>query len=92
MTDIRDSIRDYIVREFKPQEPLAFDSPLIQQGIIDSLAVLMLIGFIGERFGVVVDPEDVRVENFETINAIQELVDTVQRAQPPPAGRNQDAV
>lgn len=83
MSDIRQVIKDYIAKEFKPEIALDNDSQLIHQGIIDSLAIFMLIGFIDEQFGVKIDPEDVSLENFETINAIRDLViskDTINQA------------
>ncbi len=83
MSDIRQVIKDYIVKEFNPGIPLNNDSQLIHQGIIDSLAIFMLIGFIDEQFGVKIDPEDVSLENFETINTIRDLViikDTINQA------------
>lgn len=86
MTDIRDAIRDFIKTELKPPVPVEFDSPLIQQGIVDSLAVLILIGFIGERFGVEINPEDVQLENFESINRIRDLVVANQPSPPRPGG------
>jgi acyl carrier protein len=72
--DIRVALREFIVREFKPPVVPGFDSPLLEQGIIDSLAIFMLIGFIDEHYGVHIDSEDVSIENFETINAIERLV------------------
>ncbi len=83
MRDIREAIKDYIVKEFKPGIALSNDSQLIHQGIIDSLAIFTLIGFIDEQFGVKIDPEDIRLENFETINAIRDFViskDTINQA------------
>jgi acyl carrier protein len=92
MTDVRAAVREYVVKEFKPKVPLDYDTPLIQQGIIDSLAVLMLIGFLDERFGIRIDPEAVRLESFETINAIQALAESAGPPPPPAADRNKDAV
>ncbi|CAG0941158.1 D-alanine--poly(phosphoribitol) ligase subunit 2 [Candidatus Brocadiaceae bacterium] len=76
MQDIEQAIKDFIVREFKPEVALDNDSQLIQMGIIDSFAIFMLIGFINEQFGVKIDPDDVSLENFETINTIRDLVMT----------------
>ena len=36
----------------------------------------MLIGFLEEAFGILVQPQDVVLENFETVNAIADLVMT----------------
>ena len=84
--EIRQSIKDFVVKEFNPKLPLDFESPLVQQGIIDSLAIFMLIGFIKEEFGVQIDPDNVSLENFETINAIEALV-AAARSSAPPGGQ-----
>lgn len=44
-------------------------------GIIDSLAVLGLIGFIELEFSIEVSPSDVTDENFATIGTIADLVE-----------------
>lgn len=77
MADIEQAIKDYIVKEFmfdKPGEPLRDDSALIQEGIIDSLGIFVLVAFIEKQFGIKVAPEDVVIENFATIAAIKSLV------------------
>lgn len=84
MQNIEERIKDYIVKEFKPEIPLDNHSRLIQEGIIDSLAIFMLIGFIEEQFGIKVDSEDVEVSNFETIDAIRDLIIAKQSMKPPP--------
>lgn len=72
--DIREAIRRFVLEEFKPGVPIDYASPLVEQGIIDSLAIFMLIGFINSRFGVRIDPDDVSLDNFESIDAMQQLV------------------
>lgn len=84
MENMEQKIKDYIVKEFKPEISLDNHSRLIQEGIIDSLAIFMLIGFIEEQFGIKVDSEDVEMSNFETINAIRDLIIAKQSLKPPP--------
>ena len=76
MSDERQVIKDFIVRELKPAGPVDDRSPLVQQGIIDSLAVLTLIGFIEAQFGIQIDAEDVTFENFETVVDIHDLIES----------------
>ena len=52
------------------------DSSLIVSGVIDSLALLRLITFIEEKFGVTVEDEEVVPENFETINIIKGMIES----------------
>jgi acyl carrier protein len=77
VTQTEEAIRDYIRGEFlrdQPESELPSDEPLIQAGVIDSLGIFLLIGFLEEHFEIKVEPQDVVLENFETIDAITSLV------------------
>lgn len=88
MGDRRQAIRDFIVREFNPVDPIENDTQLVELGIVDSLAVFTLIGFIHDEFGVEVDPDSVSYENFETVNAIEALIAaSARRGGNPESGR-----
>ncbi len=81
MSDIKDALREHIIAEFMDgQGSLDDDTALIEQEIIDSLGIFILLGFITERFGVEIDPEDVTLDNFGSINAIAVLVDEGRRS------------
>ena len=54
------------------------DQSLVSSGVIDSLAILRLITFIEETFGVTVEDDEVVPENFETINVIKAFVEAKQ--------------
>jgi acyl carrier protein len=56
------------------------EQPLISSGLVDSLALLQLILFVEEEFGVVIRDGDVIVDNFETIRRIGALI--AERRQP----------
>lgn len=51
------------------------DSRLIDDGILDSVTLMHLIAFLEDSFGVLVAPEDIVPENFETIPLIAALVE-----------------
>jgi acyl carrier protein len=48
---------------------------LISRGVLDSLALLRLIAFIEEQFGVTVNDDEVIPDNFETVNEIKSFID-----------------
>ena len=50
------------------------DDNLLLGGLIDSLGIMRLITFIEEEFQVEVQPEDVTIENFSTINIIADYL------------------
>ena len=75
--EVEKQIKDYIIKEFlydKPTVTLDNDSLLIEEGIIDSLGIFILISFIDEEFNVKIQADEVLLENFETLNTIKSLV------------------
>jgi acyl carrier protein len=69
-----DKIRQYILEHYPVLDAkgLGNDDSLV--GVLDSLAVLGLIGFIEPEFSVQLSPSDLTDENFGSINAIAALV------------------
>lgn len=49
-------------------------TPLIEQGIIDSMGVMELITFIQQTFDVEFDVDDMTVEKLGTVTAISNLI------------------
>lgn len=77
MPDTGNALKEFITQEFlqgRPQTQLDDDTNLLEEEIIDSLGIFLLLGFIQEKFGVAIDPEDVTLDNFETVGTIAELV------------------
>ncbi len=50
------------------------EDPLVASGVVDSLGIFEVIAFVEEQFSVDVLPEDVVIDNFETVHAIGSLV------------------
>lgn len=50
------------------------DTPLAQEGVIDSMGVTELVAFVVETFHVELDMDDMTIENFGTINDIKNLI------------------
>lgn len=77
-SDIRRAVRDYVKSELLQDRPdfvLSDDTNLLTSHIIDSLGIFMLIAFLEEQFGVVIDADEVLVENFETVVDVANLVE-----------------
>jgi len=71
------SIKKYICEELmydKPEITLKNNLNLIDGEIVDSLGIFLLIAAIEESFKVKIEPDEVILENFETIDAIKSLV------------------
>jgi acyl carrier protein len=78
-SDILNATRDYVRRELMQERPglvLTDETNLLTEHIIDSLGIFMLVTFLEEKFGIVVDADEVLVENFETMTAVAALVES----------------
>jgi acyl carrier protein len=67
------AINDYISRELVQDSsllPLGNATSLLETGILDSLSLLRLVGFIRERFGITVNDVDLVPEHFDSVDAI----------------------
>ena len=64
---------DSLKEEF---EQLDYDDSLLELGIVDSVKMLDLIAFIEDTFEIKVDEEDLYPENFDSINAIAEYIES----------------
>lgn len=51
-------------------DPVAPDDNLLLSGLIDSLGVMQLVAFIQSENGIKVEPREITLKNFKTINSI----------------------
>lgn len=75
-------IRAHIDQEFlfrTKDALLADDDSLIARGIIDSMGIFRLVNFLEQRFEIAVNPPDIVMENFRSLQAIRTF--TVNRLQ-----------
>lgn len=74
---IKAAVKAYILDEFLPGEDpdeLADDTPLITGGVLDSISTLKLVGFLEERFDVVLEAHEAGPDHLDTLDRIAELV------------------
>jgi len=67
----------FIQKQFlfdRPGLQLSPEVRLIEEGIVDSVGILQLVGFIEKTFDISLRPDDLVLKNFETIGAIRSLV------------------
>ena len=74
---IAPAIREFIAtRLLYSQDGFTYsdETPLLREGIIDSLGVVELVEFVHTRFGVKVGQQDVRPENFDSVSRLAAFV------------------
>lgn len=55
-----------MVEIVEPEVEIEADTPLISTGVIDSFDITALIGAIEDTYGVIIDPEQIDVDTFDT--------------------------
>lgn len=77
MTEIKKSVKDYILSEFLPGEDpagLTEDTPLISGGILDSIATIKTAEFLQEKYKLKIAAHEMTAKNFNTIASIASLI------------------
>jgi acyl carrier protein len=63
------------IQEINEYEDFEDDTDLFENGILDSLTLVLLINNIEERMGVFIPEEVVTLENFATVNKITGMIE-----------------
>lgn len=74
-TEIKERLHTYIIKETMSDSNDLKDSTLLfEEGIFDSIGLLLLIEFIKDEFKVNTEDDELLIENFETINSISNFI------------------
>ena len=70
------SIEEQLVEYFKENggEEVELETPLVEDGIIDSMGVIELISFIKTTYNIEIDMDDLTIDNFATVNDIMNFI------------------
>jgi methoxymalonate biosynthesis acyl carrier protein len=67
-------IRGWLRENVTGGRDVSEDEPIIENGVLTSLQTVELVMFLEERFGIMVEDEELDEENFGSVNAIAGLV------------------
>jgi acyl carrier protein len=76
--DPKTIIKQFILNDIqkdRKRKDLADGESLIDQGVIDSLGIMKMLAFLEEKFNIQIAGDELVLENFETLDAITQLVD-----------------
>ncbi len=84
MTNTLENIRTFIEREFLPEEGdgLGPTDNLLEKGILDSIAVLQVVHFLEDTYGIKVEDGEISLENFQDLASIDRLVTRKRNPEP----------
>ena len=73
--DTKQLLKTYIRTELlSGQQDVDDDDNLLSDGMVDSIGMLRLVGFIEEHLQLSVPPEDFTIENFRTVGVIADYL------------------
>ncbi|WP_433574455.1 acyl carrier protein [Nocardia brasiliensis] len=72
-TDARTEIRSFTARRF-PDGMIADDLDIFESGFVNSLFAMELVVFIEKHLGDRIPNDEVRLDNFRTVDSMTELV------------------
>ena len=74
---MEESLIDYIKTNLLDdsfEDDLLPEDDLLNGGLLDSLGVVRLIGYIEETYGIKVPPQDMVIENFVSVEAMAQYI------------------
>ncbi|MGZ3147180.1 acyl carrier protein [Lentzea chajnantorensis] len=74
---IENEVKRFIVTTFAPDvtpDQLPSDYDLLDNGVVDSLGLLRLIAWVGERYEIPVEERDVSPAQFSSVEAITAFI------------------
>lgn len=74
---MRNELMD-ILKELRPDVEFEKEQELIDSGILDSFDIVSLVGELNEAFDIEINVEDLLPENFNSVEAMLELVRRMQ--------------
>lgn len=76
-SDFRQRLTDLIVDEVAiADDPIDGPTDLLLSGLVDSLGVVIVADWIQDELSIVIDPVDVVLENFQTVDAMVAYVES----------------
>ena len=64
-----------LLEDIRPDVDFQSETKLIDDGILDSFDIISIVQSVGESFGVEIDVDDLESENFNSADAILDLIE-----------------
>lgn len=76
---MKEKIKEYILSEVNTEKVDFKDNDsLYEKGMLDSLKIVQMVVYLQEAFQVAINPSDMRIEDFETLDNIVAFVKRLQ--------------
>lgn len=69
-----------ILKEVKNDIDYGKETALVDEGLLDSLEIVTIIGAIEEKFGVEINPDDIDPDNFQSAEAMWKMIQKIKES------------
>lgn len=64
-----------ILKRVKPEVDFAYSHDLVDEGILDSVDIVSILSEIEEEYGIEIDPDEIDPDNFQSAEAMMEMIE-----------------
>lgn len=76
---MKEEVRKYIINEINSDKvDFADNESLYENGVLDSLKIVQLMVYLEDTFKIKINPSDMHIEDFETLESIVKFVKRLQ--------------
>jgi acyl carrier protein len=72
--NITSEVYSYIKKEMNNSNDFDLSTNVLDEGMVDSMAIMSLVTFLEQKYGVEIDFEEINPDNFATVGAITNLI------------------
>lgn len=70
-----------ILKQIDAEIDFENEKDLVDTGTLDSIAIVEIIAAIEDKYGLIIDPEDIDPDNFQSLEAISNMVNRMIKKQ-----------
>lgn len=67
-------VRAFLSERVQGADKISSDDNLFELGLVNSLFAMQLVNFVEKEFGFAVEDDDLSIENFQSVDAITNLI------------------
>lgn len=68
-----------LLKEVKSEIDFEKEKNLVDEGLLDSLEIVTIIAAIEDKFGIEIDPDDIDPDNFQSAEAMWEMIEKIKK-------------
>lgn len=72
LAGLLDALTEMIMTEITYGQPVEPETDLLLTGLVDSIGVIRIVTWLEDHLGIEIDPVDVVLENFQTVQLMVE--------------------